>query len=458
MTDNISQELKYDAKVNSHSSIQYRNVAPQAAGNITISQVSATGPSEFVLSPACFNPSLSRLEFTLELASYATKVNFIDANLLTTISRMVVYDSATNAVILDCSNFEKYASLMVPLGTSFVDFMNKAGPIVPPDNEAAAQLDSIEDISKEILAGTNYTGVGGTNPNTDLSNMNIHNSLFGRKQFLIAAATAASFVDVSIPFSAFKGTFLNTNKVIYSPSNLVIQIYWNSSNNYAFGATAGPDPAVGAASLTTSPIIKNLNLALACESNLTIISEVMKTVMNNGITFQIPYPTVTRQNIASSSAHSYSLNLTKAYGNQILYLLTAPFNASGAVNLNNVHIRGAVATYNTFLNNVAIKYPAGFNARRSEDYILGNKAYTHGGVVQNAGEYINGNWFHCDSFFGEKGLSTIDYHALDGLDVGAAASTWQIQCNLSADTPYVWITIIQGLKNVSFTSMGTQVM
>lgn len=452
MTEVISQELKYETLISNHSSIQYRNVSPQNNTSVTTNVTSSTGPTEFVISPACFVPSKSRLEFTLQLATTASTTvwNYVDANLLTSMSRLVVYDSGTNAVLADISNFEKYSSLIVPSNTSLEEFFHKSNGEGTATDEAASQLLTVEDIGRFFGSTGNADG--------DNTAMGPLNPVFGRQQFLLGGnhATLGNFIDVSIPFTAFKGTILNTNKVLYFPTNLVIQIYWNANNQYAF--KAGADPVTTLSALGTPIVINNINLALACESNLSIISQVIQTTMGSGITFQIPYPTVTRQSVASSVAHSYSLQLTRAYGNKILYLLSAPFASGGINNTANTHSRGTITVYNTYLNNIAIKYPPSFNALKSEDYILGNKEYLKGSVIQNLAEYRHSNWMHCDSFFGEKGLPEVDYSQIDGLDVGTASSTWQLQATLSGATAYTWITIIMGTKTLKISGMGSSVM
>jgi hypothetical protein len=72
-------------------------------------------------------PYKSRINFQLSVAAQAAgKASWVNANILTALSRVVLYDTATNAVLTDISNFEKYASLVVPASTSFSEFSTKA--------------------------------------------------------------------------------------------------------------------------------------------------------------------------------------------------------------------------------------------------------------------------------------------------------------------------------------------
>ncbi len=459
MSEIVSEELKYTTSTVNHSSIQFRNISPQASSTVTTSVTSSVGPTEFLISPTCFNPAKSRLDFRLSFASGGVgNFTFVNANLLTTIARIVIYDSGTNATLLDVSNFEKYATLTVPTGTSMTDFLSKSnGGTTAGTDVASAALLTYEDISRFTGTSGNVINIDGAATPT-MQDMATLNPVLGRRQWINSAAATALVVDCSLPFDAFKGTFLQTNKVIYCPTNLVLQIYWNANNQYAFLGSNLAQPQTGVLPLATAVSISGINIALACESNLSIISQVIqKTMSGGGMVFQIPYPTTTRQSLASSTSHSYSLQLTRAYGNRILYLMSAPF-VVGTNNLANVHTRGTITVYNTFLNNVAIKYPASISAVQSEDFLLANKEYLKGSVVQTLQEYRY-SWCHIDSFFGEKSMaSALNYHDVDGLDVGSASSTWMLQATLSAATDYAWITIIMGTKQLTISNMGASVM
>ena len=175
-----------------------------------------------------------------------------------------------------------------------------------------------------------------------------------------------------------------------------------------------------------------------------------------GINLPIAYPTVTTFSSSdNATAHSYQLSLTRGYGQRILALLTAPFSR-GTVSENNVHKRGALTQYNTFLNNVAQKSQAGFLIASSQDYMVANREYLEDSVIQTLGEYIAGEWVHIDSYFGERPIKDVDQHQIDGLDVGAQSSTWQIQATSTAAS-YNWCTIIVGQKVLTISNQGSMV-
>jgi hypothetical protein len=472
--EQISEELKYAPVVNNHSTTAFRKISLQGISTgITLSSASSQGPSEFVLPPSTMNLAKSRLNFQLSIAAQsATFFPYIDANLLSVISRVVLYDTNTNAVWLDCSNFEKYAALTVPAGTSYDDFKTKATAWQSDTfNRTLATTSPVsqpfpcEDIQKSN-ALVNFTLLG-----TETANAaDGFNSYEGRRYTIGgggadgATSNGAAVLNVSIPFNAFKFTALALDKQIYNPSNLVLQIYWNATNNFGYKGTNAPTATVAAAVAFTGAVtINDLSVQLATEQNLTLISKIQQQVMSSGISIPIAYPTTTRQSIARSSQHSYQLNLTKGYGQRILAIISACFNAQttpgtdNTINGNNSHIRGTLTTYNTFMNNIAVKYPNGLDCRLGEDFYVGNREYHEKSVVQSVQDYAVGDWVHIDSFFGEKPLHKLDMTQIDGYDVGSTASTWSIQASLSNDPAATWVSAIIGQKMLTLSSQGSMV-
>ncbi len=468
MSEKISPELDYSPVVSNHSTAVFRNISPQGANSVTTS-TAPVGPVELIIPPSCFRFDKSRLNFNIVIPGLASNSTVINANMLTAISRITLYDSATNGLWADISNVNNYASLVVPAATDFKQYATKSWssttPVTATTNAAAitaAQVVTVEDISKSNLAAGAAVNLNGASVS-----MSTQNPFFSRRQFYFGANSATAnlntiSVDVSIPLSAFKLSVLSSEKLMYCPSNLVLQVYFNGSSNFAFTVTdAAASMTTGAAAITTAntPIISNISLTLCNEGNLAIVSQVINKVMTSGISLPIAYPTVTKQSIAASNAHSYQLSLTRGYGQRILALITAPFSKVNSTSQANQHARSDLATYNTFLNNVAIKSQSGFDATKSQDYILANREYLEDSVIQNIGEYLTGEWVHIDSFFGEKPLKDVDQHQVDGLDVGAQSSTWQIQANLTSgsSTAYDWTSIIVGQKVLTISNQGSLV-
>jgi hypothetical protein len=150
--------------------------------------------------------------------------------------------------------------------------------------------------------------------------------------------------------------------------------------------------------------------------------------------------------------------LTKGYGQRILALVSGAFSVgSTATNARNSHIRGTLTTYNTFMNNIATKYPNGYDCTLGQDFFYGNREYLEKSTIQSNQEYAVAEWCHIDSYFGEKPLHMVDQTVVDGYDVGATASAWQIQANLSSAAAATWVTAIIGQKMLTLSSQGSMV-
>jgi hypothetical protein len=121
-----------------------------------------------------------------------------------------------------------------------------------------------------------------------------------------------------------------------------------------------------------------------------------------------------------------------------------------------------MTSYNTFLNSVAILSQAGFttSAGRAEDYIIANKDFFKGSVLQTAGEYRFCEWVHIDSFFGRKPLHELNQHEIDGLDVGNQTATYSQQFNYTTGITdgASYVTAIIGQKMLTLSAQGSMVM
>lgn len=456
MTEKISDELNYSPVISNHSTPVFRTVQPQNSATVTLSAAATSGPVEFVIPPSVFNFSKSRLNFDLNVTATAASYSNINANLLTTISRVVCYDSATNAQLLDISSFEKYASMISSAGTSLTDFLTKSFASGNPAT-TIANAQPVEDIGKLVTTAANYVIDGTAVAGTTSVDLVAQGGQTQRRQFFTGGSNAAIAMRVSLPLSAFKFTVLASDKLLYSPSQIVLQIYFNATNNFGFITTANTDVLTGEGVLAATTVT-NLSLSLCNEGNLQIVSSVIDRVMKEGLSMPIAYPSITRvTNVAATSVSTY-IPLTKAYGNRILGMVSAIF-FNGNFAKANARGRWDLTQYNTFLNNVAILSQSGFttNLGRGEDYILANKDFFKSSALETIGDYRIAEWVHVDSFKGRVPLHEWDQHEIDGLDVGMATATYSQQYNFAAGVSGVYITAIIGQKQMTITNQGVMV-
>ncbi len=453
----MSEELTYTNKVSTHSQLAFRKISPQGPATAIALSVSGTTLVECVIPPSVFNMSKSRLNFQIVLPDpgATVSVNWVDANLLSCLSRVVFYCSNTGNTLLDCSNFEKFAACVVPASTSYDEFKTKSSAwqsATYSQKLGIATTDSdpfpCEDLQKSNSL-VNVTHLG-----TATASTAGFNSYEGRKYVIPGTDSEATYINVSIPFSAFKFTALSLNKQVYSPANIVAQFYFNAIDNFAWYSTSATNPTTSAASVA-SGTLNNVSLQLATEQNLEVAKSVVDAVMSQGISIPIPYPTIIRQSLASSTFQSYNVNLSSAYGKRILAIVNSLFSVgSTAKNAANSHIRGTINTYNSFMNNLPILYNAGFDCTKGEDWFYGNREYLEKCAIQNNQEYAVAEWIHIDNFMKPGSLCEADPTLVDGYDVSSIASTYAIQYNLSSAATAVAISCVIGQKVATFSNNG----
>ena len=486
--EQVSSELNYSPTVSNHSSVIFRNVSPQGSTSLSLSSGSLSGPTEFVLSSSCFRLGQSRLNFELNVAAPsagAGSFNFINANSTALIGRMVIYDAATSNILMDVNSFEKYGQLITPVCTPATELASKAQALIQGTGSIGDQITTltssfnpIEDMSKSnFLTGGATNGSAGADAGVAIGApinriAGYANSYVGKREFYVGADNGIVVINYSLPLSAFKMTAASLDKVLYSPSSLIVQIYFNATDQFGFSPAANSPAGAGASLATTT--VNNINMSLACEANLAIVSQVISKVMTGGgISLPIPYTSVVRQTLAQGAQHSYQVQLTSGYGKRILFIASAPFRpvgtggtsypATDGISKNNFHPRGTLTTYNTFLNSVPISNPAGYDCTRGQDFSIANKKFLERSCIQTSGEYLYSNWVHVDSWVGNRPLCDLDPTAIDGLDVSSQSATYQWQANWNTTTittsgsSATWCNVIVGQKTANFTAQGVTV-
>jgi len=474
-----SPELDYNASINNHSSVIYRALTPQGSSSITLGTTSGVvGPVEFILPSCVQNWAKSRLTFQIDCGATVSGGTgttnlrrWFNANIGTMLNRVVVYDSATSAVIADVSNFDKYSSMIPTTSENIQHYLGKQLPssataLLPWTGNgstaiATALANSLsypqENICRSnLLATANFSGV--------TTNVVNGNDYTGRRMWFISPAQTndgdAVYLSVSTTFEdLFRFTALSLDKNVYLPSNCVLQLYFNPNDSFQFACTSAVD-ATTPVSIAVGATVSNLKVQLATEANISIIAQTIDLVMQRGLTLPVFYPTVIRNTFSTTTAPSFQIQLTSGYSKRIVFLATSPFNLSGTgINLNNVHNapRASLTQYQSTLNSVAIKTPAGFDCTRGEDWSIGNSVYFAKTPLQNLDQYIKSDWVHIDSFFGEKSLADLDMTMVDGISVAEQSQTYGFQAT-TASTAQTWITVIVGQKMLSFTKMGAVIV
>lgn len=461
MTDTDSS-LDYSVKEHIHSTLHFRNVAPQSSGDVSLAQTSTSGPTSFIVSSSVFNPSKSRLNFELQLpAGGAGNFNYIQANLLKLISRITIYDQNTSAILADINNCGNTYSILSPIATKYDEFVHKSQPLTPGATQAAARVIPYENIGKSqypATAGT-YTLVNALGA----VDTGAQNPYFQLRNVITGAINSITVLQCSIPFSAFKHSFFDLDKLVYSPSQLQIDIYWAGFDTFAWKGSNPSDLTAGSAAVASATLTgSQMLLQLCCEGNVALATQVIQKTMSSGFSMPIGYVSSAKFVVGASTSQSWTIPLTAAYGKRILYTAFAPFNTSEIRQTANNHSRNGttadttvITSYNTYINSVPILAPGNFDvANRGDDYMVANKQYIEGSVLQNVYDYTY-NWVHIDNYARTK-ICELDPSETDGLDVLSQQANYQLQATTTS-TALNWYLAIVGQKTLNISSQGVMV-
>lgn len=491
-----SEEVDFDIEVSNHSDLVYRIINPQNSSSATVTSGSSYGPTTLLTAPQVHNMKYGSIQGQIQISAQTTgQYNYINANLLTIFQRIKVYDTFNNAIWMDVNNLGNAMAVLAPICTPLEKFLTKSlcntftpsflgsRVICPATTASDSSYYVVEDIARfnqqPVFTATTYSAAttATTSPLATYSPPNnyvgvfttaatyadlfVQNSFTSIRQFYISASSATvSYLDFSIPHSAFKFTVLNTDKLLWTPTNIMMEIWWNSTDNWAFSGSDPANPQTGCLSLTTTTTIANITQTIACENNQRTIDLVVEKVQKYGLSIEIPWMTTWRQAISSSTNHSYQIALSSAYGNSLLLMVTAPFQSVTSATLAylaNIHERGYLSNYNTYINNISIAFPNNYDVTQCQDYYIGNRKFLAGSAVQTLGEYVLANWCHVDSWMGTKPLHVLVDEAdqATGKDLHTVNSVWQWRSTYSTAMALTWQTLLIGQKLLQISSRGS---
>ena len=509
--EKISDELDYDIEVSQHSNLQYNVLYPQNGSTITLNNGAGQVLAPAIVIPARVeNLNKSSLAYQMQFgAQGATAYTYINANTLTSIFKLQFFDQYSGQTICDINNFGTTMAVLAPICTKFDKFLSKSlcnsftvpplsstltlttgvqsVPICPATASTLSSPYPVEDICRfneqplynvtgvttatlfVYTAPSNFVGfcngsaAGGTTTATSVD-MFLQNSYTSQRQYYISNVTnQACYLDVNIPFSAFKFTALAIDKLIYSPTNLQLNVWFNGTDQFAFSSGSNTDPgngATGSVTLTGTSQINNLRVISATEINPDLQHLITQKVLKQTLVMEIPYITTLRIPLSAQTNHNFQVSLTTAYGNSLLYMITSPMattvNGASAF-LANVRSRGLVTFFNTKINGVPIANPQGYTVTNGDDYMIQNRKFLQDSVVQTLGEYVLANWCNIDSWAGTKPLHELQEESdiASGRPLSGQNLTWNFESLLSASATLTWQIIIIGQKTWTLSNSGS---
>jgi len=356
MSMQFSEELVYSKGISAHGNYKYLRIVPLGSGgqNPTLSLTSTT-QTQFELPNNVLNLSKSKLCFDVNIAANAAGIcNNIHGNALSLIDRITL-TSRSGTILADIPNCLIFGNMVSAVNTKLSDIISRTplntktmtmgGHATAATALGLSQLTPVSDIVRcNGTANYQVTAAGLTafTPNTE------------PVVFYTAAAAVANSITYQIELSAFKDTLMELNKNIYFDNNLLLTINWNSGNKFTFTTTTTAT-LTGAATATLIPSLSNLYLYTACETDPTIISQLVSSVASGQFSMIIPFVNGQKYATSASAGASMQQRFNSTNGSTLLRTYFSIF-LSGETDLDSyTHTDANIISYNTMMDGLRLQ-------------------------------------------------------------------------------------------------------
>ena len=443
MSMNFSDELVYSKSISAHGNYKYLRIVPIGQGQNPTLSLSSTIQTQFELPNNVVNLSRTKLCFDMLVPLQGSLLFFnnIYANALSLIDRITL-TTRSGVILADIPNTHIFGNLVGPTNTKLTDLLSRTTlnsgiassngttatnvSVVHASNIASAasalvttQTCPISDLvrcngtANQQASAAAYIATAYT-PNTEPAQM-----------FVGAIVATANAISYQIELSAFKDTIMELNKNIYFGDNLVLTINWNPCTKIGFvNDTTSGAITTNSADYSLPFLLSNLYLYTACETDPTIISQLVSSV-NNG-EFSIITPFVYCQKYASSSgtANAMQQRINASYGSTLLRTYFGIFHNTETSRFAYTHNDSFVVDYNTYMDGLRLQ---DFTLKASDStHWLYNERNFQGSCMQSLQQF-KGSFVHVDNWCGSSPCTTDD-SVLNGLSL-ESDRTWSMQCN-----------------------------
>jgi hypothetical protein len=406
-----------------HGSYKYTRVLPQQS-TVTLNETSQT---EILVDLPNRVYNLSKSTFECEVNIPASGVVGSETQLFTcgqSLLRRCSLYTRSGVFISDIQNVQLFTRAVAPLvtsvekqnsydkceGSNSVAVANQAG-------RASFNCASRGTISNATLLGpdTRRFQADGTSDSPSVAQTE-------QKYLTAASDVSALALAVSVPLSELcPHTIMSLDRDTYYNQSLVLRLGFAPYNAVAQTATGD---AAGNAVLPapSAPVLSNIRVNLAIETNSNIANGIRQRVMSQGITELVPYVYEnTYTSPANSSELSHQIRYNSSHGHSLLclYTATADGRTSLAANLD-IDNRGSakVTSYQASVdNNLLTEFRP--DCTRSEDYML-QRHIMEGSVAAQSANVFQYNRTLAHSWRAGKSKDwTKTDNVVDGMDLSA---------------------------------------
>ena len=237
--------------------------------------------------------------------------------------------------------------------------------------------------------------------------------------FYTGVADRATSISYQIELSAFKDTLMELNKNLYFDDNLLLTITWNSANKFSFTTTATA-VLTGGTGQTIIPTLSGLYIYTACETDPTIISQLVSAV-NEGFSMIVPFVKCKKYAAAQSQSASMQQRISKSDGSTLLRTYFGIFSNGEVDLLAYNHADTNLLTYNTMMDGLRLQ---DFTLSTTDGTAyLCNERNLRNSAMQSLKQYKQ-NFVHIDNWCGNAPCENDDT-ILNGLSLDSDR-TWSV--------------------------------
>jgi hypothetical protein len=444
MSMQFSDELVYSKTISAHGNYKYLRIVPIGQGQNPALSLSSTTQTQFELPNNVLNLSRTKLSFDLVIPMQAslTMFNNVYANALSLIDR-VTLTTRSGVILADIPNTHIFGNLISTTNTTLAELMTRttlsAGVVTTQGSAASTNAsgahastiatNATAPINSVLCPISDLVRCNGT-VNYQASALALSAAAFTPNtepaQIFVAPTVAfGNAISYQIELSAFKDTIMELNKNIYFGDNLVLTINWNSALKMGFtNDTASGSIHTNASDFTVPPLLSNLFLYTATETDPTIISQLVSSV-NSG-EFSIITPFVYCQKYASSSGTSNAMQqrINASYGSTLLRTYFGVFYNTETSSYAYSHNDSYLVDYNTYMDGLRLQ---DFTLKVSDStHWLYNEKNFKSSCVQSLQQFKS-SFVHIDNWCGTSPCLNDD-SVLNGLSLDSDR-TWSMQCN-----------------------------
>jgi hypothetical protein len=439
--------LDYRKQSISAPTYRYSRVVQNTGGTGVLLSDTSVSESVFDLSTKCRSLSRSYLSFDINLPAAVGARNHVHTIGAAWLDQIELNTRAGDNIVR-VNNANVFYRAMAPYTTKR-DKMKSADPV-----KADAVSEATRTTSMNSMVCRNNTR---TLSSTATENLNSScrlvdgvkeaNSLIVDETQYVAAGgdAAATVVNVSIPLSEFKGTFLSLPQDSFFPEVMQLRLQWARLGQLGFtdttAATGGTIAALAGAT------ISNLYLYDSLEVDPEICNQLKSKVMS-GMSMTIPYVHTYRENY-SGGTYNRQLKFNATHGKNLLRIVHCNTDTSetGATfgQLDNKTVGGVgskVASFYTNLDGLRLQDVDVRSGSHADDYHF-MKHQIEGSCVADRSIY-NHNRIWSDDFTGQRLCDSAETDDVEnGLPLSGPERIWAInQTNNGAQTGVSYVFAI----------------